>query len=148
MPASAVKRAATDGIDYERREILDKLGDLSHVEIANNEVLLAIYIRSNRSPSGIYLTDKTVKEDEYQGKVGLVVKIGPACRFQRTNAETGVIYGLDIKLHDWVVVRPSDTWALDLASDPTELNREKFVKCRLAYDDMIRARVPSPGMVW
>ena len=65
MAASALK--APVKIDYERKEILDKLGDLSKVEIANNELLLAIYIRSNRSPSGIYLTDKTVKEDEYQG---------------------------------------------------------------------------------
>ena len=145
MAASALK--APVKIDYERKEILDKLGDLSKVEIANNEVLLAIYIRSNRSPSGIYLTDKTVKEDEYQGKVGLVVKIGPACKFVRTNAE-GITYGLDIRLHDWVVVRPSDTWALDINADATELDRGKFVKCRLVYDDMIRLRVPSPGIVW
>ena len=146
MTTSVLKRAAP--IDPERAEILDKLGDLASVEIANNEVLLAIYIRSNRSPSGIYLTDNTVKEDEYQGKVGLVVKIGPACQFRRTNPETGITYGLDVKLHDWVVVRPSDTWPFDLNTDTSEMDRSKFVKCRLAYDDMIRMRVPHPQMIW
>lgn len=147
MPATAIK-PKMPALDPERKAILDKLGDLSHVEIANNEVLLAIYIRSNRSPGGLYLTDKTVKEDVYQGKVGLVVKIGNACRFERVDEKTGVKFGIPIALYDWVVVRPSDTWALDVNADPEVLAREDFVTCRLAYDDMIRMRITSPGMVW
>lgn len=129
-----------------KQEILDKLGDLSHFEIANNEVLLAIYQRPEKTPGGIILTHNSLKEDIYQGKVGLVVKIGSACRFLR-QAE-GISYGIDIKLHDWVVVRPSDSWALDVNADPNALKREDFVPCRLIFDDQIRARITHPGLVW
>src|SRR5450631_4106372 len=106
MPNVAVK---PDAIDPERQEIIDKLGDLSHVKVAQNEFLMAIYVRSNRTPSGLYMTDKSVKEDVYQGKVGLVVKIGAACKFVRQDA-AGREYGVPVQLHDWVVVRPAETY--------------------------------------
>jgi co-chaperonin GroES (HSP10) len=121
-----------------KQEILDKLGDLTHFEIANNEVLLAIYRRDEKTPGGIILTHNSLKEDVYQGKVGLVVKIGPGCRFPNIN----------IQIHDWVVTRPSDTWALDVNADPKALKREDFVPCRFVFDDQIRARVAHPSMVW
>jgi len=144
MPATAIKPAEYDP----KREILDKLGDLSHVEIAQNEVLLAIYMRPEKTAGGIVLTHNNRKEDRYQGKVGLVVKIGEACKFVRHDDHAGVHYGLDIQLHDWVVVRASDTWTLDINSDPRALSLEDFVPCRLVYDDQIRMRVPQPGMIW
>lgn len=121
-----------------KQEILDKLGDLTHFEIARNEVLVAIYERPDTTPGGIALTRKTRKEDLYQGKVGLVVKIGPGCMFPNLN----------INLHDWIVTRASDTWALDVNADPKALTQEDFVPCRLVFDDQIRARIAQPGMVW
>jgi co-chaperonin GroES (HSP10) len=135
MPQSAIKPAP---IFDPKREILDKLGDLSHVEIAHNEVLLAIYQRPEKTPGGIILTNNNLKEDVYQGKVGLVVKIGPGCIFKN----------IVIQLHDWVVTRPSDTWALDVNGDADTLKREDFVACRLVYDDQIRLRISNPGIVW
>lgn len=146
MPATALK-SKLPALDLERKEILDKLGDLSHVTVAQNEFLMAIYVRSNRSPGGLYLTDKTVKEDVYQGKVGLVVKIGVACSFVRQDPN-GRAYGIPVKLHDWVVVKPSDSWALDVNADPEARKREDFITCRLVYDDMVRMVVDSPDMVW
>lgn len=145
MPNVAMK---PNPIDTERQEIIDKLGDLSHANVAQNEFLMAIYIRSNRTPSGLYMTDKSVKEDVYQGKVGLVVKIGDACKFVRTDEATGRSYGVPVKLHDWVVVRPSDTWALEINAKPKVLAKEDFLVCRLVYDDMVRMVVEYPGMIW
>lgn len=135
MPQALKK---TDLVPDPKQDILEKLGDLTHFEIANNEVLLAIYRRDEKTPGGIIMTANTLKEDVYQGKVGLVVKIGPGCRFQNLN----------IGLHDWVVTRPSDTWALDVNADPKALKREDFVPCRLVFDDQIRARIAHPSMVW
>ena len=135
-------------LDEEKRAILDRIGDLSHVEIAQNEVLLAIYMRGEKTSGGIILPQNNLKEDRYQGKVALVLKIGSACQFIRTDEKTGRTYGLDIKLHDWVVVRPSDTWTLDVNSDPKACKLEDFVPCRLAYDDSIRMRVTKPGVIW
>jgi len=134
--------------DPKRQAIIDKLGDLSHVRLAQNEFLMAIYIREKKTPGGIVLTDKTVKEDVYQGKVGLVVKISEHCRFERQNPETGATFGIPVSLYDWVIVRPSTTWALDLSGDPRALHREDFVTCRLAYDDEVRMIVDNPDVVW
>lgn len=145
MP-SALKKSAPE--PDEKQAILDKLGDLSQVQIAQNEVLVAIYVRSEFAPGGmIALTQKTRKEDVYQGKVGLVVKIGSACRFERTDAN-GVTYGIPIALHDWVVTRPSDTWALDINPNGTAYDPDSSITCRLVFDDQIRMKIPNPSMIW
>jgi len=147
MRSAAVQKLPATDYDP-KRELLDKLGDLSSIEIAQNEVLLAIYMRPERTSGGIVLPQQNLKEDRYQGKCGLVVKIGSACRFLRIDEKTGISYGLDISLHDWVVVRPSDTWALDVNSDIKALQIQDFVPCRLVYDDQIRMRVADPRVVW
>jgi hypothetical protein len=143
---SALKK--TEPAVDEKQAILDKLGDLSQVQIAQNEVLVAIYIRPEKSAGGILLTDRTRKEDNYQGKVGLVVKIGSACRFERIDTTTGIIYGVPIALHDWVVTRPSDTWPLDVNGGEDTSDPKAFTNCRLVFDDQIRMKIPNPSMVW
>jgi co-chaperonin GroES (HSP10) len=131
-----------------KQEILDKLGVLSEAVVAQNEVLLAMYMRPEKTAGGIVLPHQNLREDRYQGKVGLVVKIGAACRFVRTDEKTGVTYGIPIDLHDWVVVRTSDTWSLELNADPNISDPSAFTLCRLVFDDQIRMKIPHPGMVW
>jgi hypothetical protein len=137
MPASALKSSIKDYFDT-KKQILDKIGDLSGYEIAHNEVLCAIYLRPEYSPGGIALTHTNLKEDLFQAKAHLVLKIGPGCVFKN----------MDVKLHDWVVLRPSDAWALDVNTRPDVLDRKDFVPCRMVYDDMIRARISHPSIVW
>jgi co-chaperonin GroES (HSP10) len=131
-----------------KRNILDKLGDISDFEIAANEVLLAIYQRPEMTQGGILLPHQTLKEDIYQGKVGLVVKIGDACSFNITDAYSDTVFRLDVSLHDWVVVRPSDTWALDLNGNSEVIEKKDFVACRLVRPRNIRARIQNPLVIW
>lgn len=147
MPNAALKQRENAPYDP-KRGILDKLGDISGVEIAQNEVLLAIYMRPELTPGGLALPISNLKEDRYQGKVGLVVKIGEACNFDFIDTIYGNSFKLDVKLHDWVVVRPSDTWTLDLTSDPQAMSLSDFVPVRLVRDRQIRLRIPSPAMAW
>jgi hypothetical protein len=147
MKAVSLLKSAHEEYDP-RAEILRKLGDLSGIEIAQNEVLLAIYMRPETTAGGIVLPQQNLKEDRYQGKCGLVVKIGSACRFLRTDPDTGVQYGLDIRLHDWVATRPSATWALDVNTDLEARQIQDFVPCRMVYDDAIRMRVADPRLIW
>lgn len=135
-------------IPDEKQQILDRLGDLSTFEIPDNSLLLAIYQRPEKTQGGIILTSNTLKEDIYQGKVGLVVKIGAACSFDFNDAYADTIFNLDVKLHDWVVVRPSDTWALDLNLNPEVIEKKDFVACRLTKPRHIRARIQNPLSVW
>ena len=72
----------------------------------------------------------------------------PISRICCTSAEEGIKYGIPIKLHDWVVVRPSDTWSLDINGNPDVLSREDFVTCRMVYPHHIRARISNPALVW
>jgi hypothetical protein len=137
MSVSAVKKREA-APDDPKQAIIDKIGDLSEYDVATGEVLLAIYQRPEMSAGGIIMTANTLKEDLYQGKSHLVVKIGPGCDF----------FGLDVQLHDWVVVRPSDGWALDVNTKPDTLDRKDFVPCRMVQGKYIRGKIPHPQAVW
>lgn len=146
--SAMLKSKQNDPSEEQKREILKKLGDVSGFEIAQNEVLLAIYQRPELTAGGIALVSQTLKEDIYQGKVGLVVKIGEHCQFDRADPYTNIETGIPISLHDWVVVRPSDTWALDVNMHSETLSKKDFVACRLVKDKDIRAKIPHPAVIW
>lgn len=148
MSATALKSKQNDPQAALKRDILAKIGDVSGFEIAQNEILLAIYQRPETTSSGIIQVAQTLKEDIYQGKVGLVLKIGEHCQFDRVDPYTGVKTGIPISQHDWVVVRPSDTWALDINMRSDALSSKDFVACRLVHDKDIRAKIPHPGVIW
>lgn len=117
-----------------RKLILDNLGDsLDAVTICNNEVLIATYRRPEKTSGGIILARQTLEEDLYQSKCGLIVKIGSMCDFPL----------VEVKLHDWVVIRPSDAWACEILP-----KKGAPVHCRLVVDKYIRAVVAYPDMVW
>lgn len=146
--SAVLKSKQNDPSEEQKRDILKKLGDVSGFEIAQNEVLLVIYQRPEMTSGGIIQVPQTLKEDIYQGKVGLVVKIGEHCQFDRLDTYTNIQTGIPISLHDWVVVRPSDTWALDINMHSDTLSRKDFVACRLVRDKDIRAKITHPGQVW
>jgi len=116
-------------------KLLEELGDLSSVEVFNNQLLVAVYLRPQKTKSGIYLTDNTTDEDRYQSKVGLVIKKGPSA-FEDNNGE----WFKDIKITegDWIVFRPSDGWSITVNG----------VLCRMIDDTNIKCRIDSPDRVW
>jgi co-chaperonin GroES (HSP10) len=108
--------------------ILDALGDISGYEVGPRHVLIATYRRPEKTYGGIVLTQSNLDEDLHQSKVGLVVKVGNDAQFNMHPLLEG----------DWVVIRPSDCWAL-------EVNK---VHCRHVHDALIKAKIPEPGMIW
>ncbi len=145
MPATATKLSMRPD---PKKVILDKLKDVPGFTIAQNEILVAIYQRDEISPGGIVMTAKTLKEDVYQGKVGLVVKVGDNFKWQHTDPFTGNVGGVPIKLHDWVVFRASDTWPLEVNIRDGIFDKESFVVCRLVEPKHIRAVIADPNCVW
>ena len=118
-----------------KTELLNEVGDIKEVEIFNNQILCAIYIRPQKTASGIILTEKYVDEDKYQGKVGLVLKMGPEAFVD----DSGKWFkNMKIKVGDWVVFRPSDGWSVSINGK----------SCRILDDVAIRGRVKSPDIVW
>ena len=118
-----------------KQKIIDQLGDMSKIEILNNQILCAVYVRPTKTKSGIYLADQTTAEDRFQGKVGLLVGMGPSA-FQD---ESGQWFAdASFKLHDWLVFRPSDGWNVTING----------VLCRMLSDTQVKMRIPAPDIAW
>lgn len=62
-----------------RKEILDGLGDISGFEIWGNQVLLAVACEPVETKGRIVLGNDTKIEAVWQGKVGMILRIGPDC---------------------------------------------------------------------
>ena len=118
-----------------REAILKDVGGLSSVEIFNNQILVAIYIRPEKTSGGVLLPNQTRDEDKWQGKMGLVLKKGPSAFVDESQ---NWFNGVDVAVGDWVFFRPSDGWGLEVNG----------VLCRLLDDTVIRGRTPGPDMIW
>jgi co-chaperonin GroES (HSP10) len=118
-----------------KKRILDEVGDISKFEVFHNQILVAVYIRPQKTKSGIYLSDKTTDEDRFQSKVGLVIAKGSDA-FQDSAGEW--FKDATIEMHDWVVFRPSDGWNVTVNG----------VLCRMMQDTQVRARVAHPDMAY
>jgi len=118
-----------------KKSLTDRLGDHSGVEILHNQVVVATYVRPTKTKSGIHLPDNYVDEDKFQGKVGLVVKMGnDACV-----DPTGKWFrGVNINLGDWIIFRPSDGWSISING----------VDCRVLEDIAIKGKVDRPDRIW
>ena len=130
MPQMAMKHDADPKI-----ELLKQLGDTSGVDVFNNSVLVAVYVRPEKTKSGIFITDKYRDEDRIQGKAGLVVKMGSSAFF---DASGSWFKNVRVEPHDWVIFRPSDGWPINVNG----------VACRLIDDVAIRAKIDTPDRIW
>lgn len=117
------------------QEILEKVGDLSKLNIFGRNVLVGVYVRPEKTKGGLFLTDNARQEDRYQGKVGLVLKTGP---FAFSQADNDWFAGSTISKGDWVFLRPSDGWSVTVNG----------VLCRMLNDDQIRGQIPHPDYVY
>ena len=116
------------------KDLMDKLGDISGIEIFNNEVLVAVYLRPEKTKGGVILSTGARNEDKYQSKIGLVVKAGNSA-FE----EDGSWFrGVSVQEGDWVLFRPSDGYEMKIGE----------ATVRLFLDTAIRGKVKHPDLVW
>lgn len=112
-------------------ELLSKVGDLSDIDVMHNMVLVAIYIRPERTSGGIIRPDENIQEDLYQSKIGLVLKLGPNAF---VDDATTSFYGQKVDVGDWVAYRVGDAWSLTV----------RDVACRLVGDSQIKLKLKEP----
>jgi len=115
--------------------LMDELGNLDDIQVFNNEVMVAIYVRPEKTNSGIILPGATRDEDRYQGKVGLVVKMGLQAFDDPNN---NWFKGTKVKVGDWVYFRVTDGWSISVHG----------VSCRMIDDTDIRGMTKYPDAVW
>lgn len=180
-PASVVKFLATPGTanpfsdpigrhhqafynDYEvcKAHILQAIGDYSTLDLFGRQVLVAVYCRPNVTPGGIMLPEKDQKEDWWQTKTVLVLKMGPDA-FHGKESFHNATYGRGIPapgVGDWLFANANAGIQLSLrfegASRPQGLDRngnpmDLFVgdgwPCRIMDDTNFIGRVAKPHNV-
>lgn len=118
-----------------------QVGDISAVELFNNQVLCAIYVRPEKTKGGIYISSQTRDEDKIQGKVGLVIKNGPQAF---VDVENKWFSGISVAVGDWIYFRPSDGWSITFKNPKTG----EDTLCRIIDDVDVRGRVDRPDRVW
>lgn len=115
--------------------IIKAVGDISGARVCTDLVLLGTYIRNEKTAGGIIRPVDTLKEDEYQGKVGLVLASGPLAYGDWEDDEHR---GENARPGSWVVYQIKDAW-------PVQING---TACRMIPYDKIRMVTPDPSMVF
>lgn len=113
---------------------LAALGDFTD-EVFHSQVLCMTYCQPEKTSGGIYIPPSSQVEDRFQGKIALVIGMGPGAFLDDAVAK---FHGQKIKLHDWVLARPSD-------------GMEFFYNgctVRLFQDVDIRMRIADPSKFW
>lgn len=116
-------------------ETINKVGDLREVEVFHNRILVATFVRPEKTSSGLFLPDQTRKEDEYQGAVGIVLKKGPGAFVDSGGVE---FFGKDVIPGDLVVYARSSGSGVSVNG----------VHCRLLEDAHIVMKIPRPDLVF
>ncbi len=132
-----------------RKELLKKVGDISDIELYDNGILIAVYLRPNEAKIAgghtLIMPDNLAGktgEDRYQGKVGLVIGKG---LLAFVDDERTKFHGQDVGIGDWVIFRASDGWPITLVRGP---RTDDQVLCRILVESDIRARISQPDSVW
>lgn len=108
-------------------------------QVVGTDILMAIYRRPEKTKGGIILTDNVQGEDLYQGKIGLVLKVGPLVADPSDPKSLREWFGSKIpKPGDWIVIRVGDTFAFNLSNVP----------CRVVEAKQLRGIVVEPDCVW
>jgi len=118
-----------------QKAILEEIGSIDDINVFNNQILVAIYMRPEKTKSGIILTDDTRSEDRYQGKVGLVLKKGATAFVDPDNKW---FVDTNVEIGDWVYFRVTDGWSVNVHG----------VSCRILEDTDIRGSIKYPDTVW
>lgn len=97
----------------EKRRIWAKLGDISGLRVPLNRILIAVWVPdADRKVGSLLLPDVAREEDKWQGKAGLVVKMGPRC-YEDNEAMTFLPED-KCQVGDWVLFRKGDGHTLEL----------------------------------
>jgi len=109
--------------------------NLKDFQLQGNQVLLATYLRPEKTKSGILLPDGTRGEDVHQGKSSLCILKGPAAFKSDASYD---FQGFDVAVGDWVAIWVSDGRKIMLGQQ----------LCRIVDDQFIRIKLPSPDCVF
>lgn len=127
--------ASTKTVAAAKLKIMELVGPfLPGFRVLFNMVLVGGYIGSEMTPGGIIRPDQNKEEDVWQGKCGLVLKLG---RNAFVSDAENDFYDEKVEPGDWCVYKVGDAWQVTLGGYP----------CRMIRDSSIRAIVDDPSVI-
>lgn len=108
---------------------------LDHHEIYGNRLLVAVYVRPEKTEGGIILADSYRQEDVWQGVTGLVVQRGPGA-FK--DSDKWKFHGQDIQVGDWITFQPPHSVLTKVGG------QYDGMECRIIQDCYVLAKVSGP----
>ena len=113
------------------------------LDVFGNRVLVAKYVRSTVGTSGrILAAAETKREDRWQGKVGVVVAVGPLA-FENDAAND--FKGQRVKPGDWVLFAYGDGSDLDILPGPAGGDN---LPCKVIKDVEIQGLISRPDLIY
>lgn len=140
---SAVKLIVPDaGSDFST-SVLDRLGKtLDLYTCFPTDVIVAKFQRTHLGTSGKLLAaPATSREDRWQGKVGLVIKLGNHAFHDDSDAS---FFGFSLTVGNWAVYRNTDGFDFDICI-PGTTDR---IECRRLKDGEVFGKVQRPDLIW
>lgn len=119
-----------------KQALIDGVGDLSKIELMSNKMLVAIYIAPEKTKGGIIRATQSLKEDIFQGVVGLVLKKSKLA-FKDDEATKTYFHDQDVKVGEWVVFRPGDAKRVQING----------IDCRFVEDVTIDMVIDDPEII-
>src|ERR1700722_4542456 len=143
MPAVLIERTE-DPADRIYREA----GNLDDFEVFNNKVLVGLYMRGGKqeevkTKGGVILPQKHTDEDQYQSKVGMVLKMGPRSFVDINDPPRWFVDQDDMAEGDWVFFRANAGFPVTLMSEDKRTGKKQELLCRLLDDVAIEGRTNS-----
>ena len=144
-----------------KSQIQEHLGNIDNLDIFGREVLLAVYVRPMKSNKGVHMSAAWQREDVYQGKTALILKMGPGA-FQGDESYVKAMFGdhRPPARGDWVMVRPNDGMSVNIRGDGGTRSQVKDFRgddidaygwdgwpCRIVLDEAIIGRLVKPHNV-
>ena len=123
-----------------KQALFDSLGSVvDHIDVAHNRVVVATYVQPERTHGGVFLPDKALLEDRFQGKTGLVIKKGPLAFVDDGVVKFG---GFNVEVGDWVIYQPANGVEIFLG------DHSGGTPCRWVEDTNILGKTNDPSIVW
>ncbi len=121
-----------------KKELLTALkGAHEKINVFGVDLLLAIYQRPEKTASGIYLSDRVRGEDIYQGKAGLIIKMGPMAFKDDDTTTPPIAWPVKPDIGDWVLFRVSDGWPVIVGEQHCRIINERGIRMILNRPDVV-----------
>ncbi len=139
MPLADRITEMAEGASGARARMLDKIRpwlDRSGIRAVGQDVLIAVYDRAGQESKGGIVLPETYLEDRLQGKIGLVLDLGPMCCEDCCPGYDAWFGGKPPRCGDWVGINTRDGMAFLLKDMTFRLVEWKYLRFMLTAPDL------------